>query len=463
MLCSRMTGDTLWKRGDQMAREPDTIAAQRRVLGERLAVFRKAAGLTQAQLARLTVCDRTAVAHAERGHNRPDEKFWLAADEACQAGGSLLSAFHELETARHEHERQRREHELAEVQAKATRLRRQPLQPAASVAAVPSAAPEPSGVPAKPRHEGALGLAAVEAMAGAFQVADRQVGGGQLYPSVLDYLQREIAPRLFDADTTVRATDVFAAAASLTEVAGWMAHDGGHDQRARRHFSQAYRLAAAAQSAPLAGNLCASMSHLAGQLGETDAAVRIANTGLRHSYKAKSMQLTARLHTMRARGLAMSGDRRSCVEALEQAKHALDQVDTDQPMKWVSPFDEASLASEAALCFRQLGVLREAERQARRVVELRVGDRVRSRAFGQITLARVLVDEHQVEEAAAIGREVCLAAQSLTSARVVARLGSLAEALRPHAAVVEVQMFLEDCSTVSQTSPSEADEASWPV
>ncbi|MEN3315639.1 MAG: hypothetical protein V7605_1873 [Acidimicrobiaceae bacterium] len=445
-----------------MAREPDVIVAQRRSLGERLAVFRRAAELTQTQLAFAAVCDRTAVAHVERGHSRADERFWSAVDRTCHADGALLTAYHELEAAKHQYEQQKHERELAQVRARAAQLRSEvhdPTRPAVTGSATTQ--PKPSSAVAEPSS--AVSLPVIEAMASAFQVADRQVGGGQLYSSVLDYLQRNIAPRLFDSGAVGQVNDMFAAAASLTEVAGWMAHDGGHDQVARRHFNQAYRLAAGARSAPLAGNLCASMSHLAGQLGEADAAMRLARTGLGHAHTARSMQLTARLHTMRARAVAMGGDHRACVEALEQARHALSRVAEDQPTKWVSHFDEASLASEAALCLRRLGVLGEAERQARRVIELRVGDRVRSRAFGQITLARVLVDEHQVEEAAAIGREVSVAVQSLTSARVVARLNLLADALRPHAAVPEVRMFLDECAGVGQTPAAETGGASWPV
>jgi hypothetical protein len=55
---------------NNMAREPEAIAGLRRALGERLATFRKAAELTQGQLAKATFCDRSQVAHLE-GVGRP--------------------------------------------------------------------------------------------------------------------------------------------------------------------------------------------------------------------------------------------------------------------------------------------------------------------------------------------------------------------------------------------------------
>ncbi|HEY3752186.1 MAG TPA: hypothetical protein VGL80_23630 [Pseudonocardiaceae bacterium] len=166
---------------------------------------------------------------------------------------------------------------------------------------------------------------------------------------------------------------------------------------------------------------------------------------------------------MKARGLAMMGNTAECIAALDRAEVVLVRVRDDKPAKWVSHFDEASLASESALCLRQLGELKDAEQQARRVVELRVGDRVRSRAFGQITLARVLLDAGHIEESAIVGRQVCAAVGSLTSARVIARLISLAAALRPHASVPLVRDFLSDSADVTEQKSGRDEETAWPV
>lgn len=106
-----------------MAREPAHITEQRRQLGERLATCRRAAELTQAQLAALLHYNRSSLAHVERGHSRADERFWRQADEACQAGGLLLTGFHELEAAKVEHQRAARVRDLDNVRAKVARLR----------------------------------------------------------------------------------------------------------------------------------------------------------------------------------------------------------------------------------------------------------------------------------------------------------------------------------------------------
>jgi transcriptional regulator with XRE-family HTH domain len=108
---------------EEMAREPEAIAELRRSLGTQLATFRLAAELTQGQLAKVAICDRTTIVHIEKGRARGDERFWRAVDDACDAGGALLGGYLELEAAKAEHERREREQRLATVRAKAAELR----------------------------------------------------------------------------------------------------------------------------------------------------------------------------------------------------------------------------------------------------------------------------------------------------------------------------------------------------
>jgi transcriptional regulator with XRE-family HTH domain len=61
------------------------------------------------------------------------------------------------------------------------------------------------------------------------RAADRQIGGGYLYATVASYLQHQVAPRLFGSSGDSDERRVFVAAAALTEMAGWMAHDVGRD------------------------------------------------------------------------------------------------------------------------------------------------------------------------------------------------------------------------------------------
>jgi len=399
-----------------------------------VARLRADAGLSLAELARAAHSSRGYLHHVEHGRRWPSRSVVAALDAALGAGGALLVVW---ERAAQERRPVRRAH------YRAGRL--PPL-----IGANGSAG------------SAVVDVVAMRTMVHALQAADRQVGGGRLYPMVVRYLHAEVAPALVDARADADSGELFAAAAAVTDIAGWMAHDGGQDSAARVHFSRAYRFATAAGSEPLAANVCASMSHLAGQLGQSTDAVRIAEAGLGRLRGADgTARLVARLHAGRAYGLALRGESRNCTDALADAERALASAGSTEPVEWAARYDEGSLASESALCLLGLGDLAGAERAAERVIELRDGDRVRSRAFGQLTLARVLVGVGRLDEAAALGATVCAAVPSLTSWRVRSRLVDLGAALRPHREIAGVTGFLGQLAALPSGTARE--EPTWPV
>jgi len=284
-----------------------------------------------------------------------------------------------------------------------------------------------------------------QAAMAAFRAADRQVGGGHLYTNVVRYLERSVAPRLFGG-TGSSGVGVFSAAAALTEMAGWMAHDVGQDGRARQHFDRALSLAGAGPDHELGAAILASQSHLAYEQQAMTEAVSLARQGQERAHQGPtSPAVVARLLAMEARGLAATGERVASSRALDQAESVLgSSAVTRAPSMWASPFDTAALASEAAECFRQLGQFAEAERQARRVVELRTGDRARSRALGLLKLAEIHVAQGRVDEACAVGREVLAAPPGLSSVRVIRQLRDLRSLLEPMAMVHVVADFLDE-------------------
>jgi hypothetical protein len=122
------------------------------------------------------------------------------------------------------------------------------------------------------------------------------------------YLEREIAPQLFGG-----TSDVFSAAAALTEMAGWMADDAGDDTLARGHFERALRFASATTDADLAAHIHASHSHLAQHLDRPRDALGFAQSGrtiLRRG--AHHPALAARPHAMEARALSRLRRRADC-------------------------------------------------------------------------------------------------------------------------------------------------------
>lgn len=288
-------------------------------------------------------------------------------------------------------------------------------------------------------------VAAIRLMAGSFQTVDRRLGGGQLYATVLAYLHTEVARALF---TAREGSQVFAAAAAMTEITGWMAHDGGHDGAARNHF---------------ATNMCASMSHLAGQLGQVDDAIRMAGIGLDRALDTGGVaRVTARLHAMRAKALATRGDRDACLRDLAAAEHALGGDDDHEHAAWSAYFDEASLAAEIACTLHLLGDLAAAERWAREVIALRGGDRVRSLAFGRLSLATIVADAGRPDEAASLGAQVCTVVGDLASSRVRHGLDLLVTQLGAHPPTPRIGALDEQVRQLHSAATSQGG-AAWPI
>jgi tetratricopeptide (TPR) repeat protein len=306
-------------------------------------------------------------------------------------------------------------------------------------------APGPALVPAAAVVVDASSDSAVDAAAAmqSFRNADLQVGGGHLYPSVVNYLQTGLAPQLFDAAMGSEGSMPFTAAAALTEMAGWMAHDAGRDDAASHHFDRALDLVRVGGDQQLSAHVLASKSHLARHLLQPTDAIRLAKQGqdvLRSAPPNSGLQ--SRLLAMEARGHAALRDSASCTTALRQAEQTLDKATTEASSPWVSGFDQGSLASEAARCFSQLGQLDQAKSQAEHILTLRPPKRARSRAFGQLIMVTVLIAQGQADEACGIAAEVLDTTQSLGSFLVLQQLQDLRRLLQPHQAAAVVSALL---------------------
>ncbi|MGW2839777.1 helix-turn-helix domain-containing protein [Streptomyces sp. NPDC001493] len=271
----------------------------------------------------------------------------------------------------------------------------------------------------------------------AFRDADRQSGGGRLYAAVVRHLSGNLGPRLMDVGT---GQHIFAVGATMTEMAGWMAHDSGRDDVASRHFVRAWALAQGSGDSALTASVAASSSHLALQMGDPVAATHWAQTGLEAiGSRRRIPSLIARLHVMKARALAVCGHSRLACQALDSAHLALDaSVTLSHP--WISPFDAAALASESALTLRDVGQHVQALEHAERAVALRDTGRARSMALARIALASLHAQRAELDEAVFTGNALLLDLPfALGSVRAIQQMDDLVAALGPHRTYRPVQ------------------------
>jgi hypothetical protein len=185
------------------------------------------------------------------------------------------------------------------------------------------------------------------------------------------------------------------------------------------------------------------MSHLAHHVGKPKEAVGFAQRGRTVAGEFRQPEIEARLLAMQARGLAALHRSQESARLLLQAENTLTQSAVEEPSPWVSRFDEGALASEAARCLQQVGDLDQAQRAAERIIALRRGDRRRSRAFGQLMLAAVLVQQGKLEQACAVAQEILDTTQELGSYLVIQQIFDLKRRLeRYRLGNKVVQVFL---------------------
>jgi hypothetical protein len=266
-----------------------------------------------------------------------------------------------------------------------------------------------------------------------FRATDSKVGGGHLYASIVDYLRDTVGPSLVGASANGVEPLSFDAAASLTEMAGWMAHEAGLNDQAEAHFARANDLVRIGGDQQLHSHVLASMSHLALHQRRADRSIRLAQQGRAVLERGPSNPgLMAHLLGIEARAHAQLGDARTARGLLRVAGESAGKSPGGEQSDWVAPFDEASLASEVLRCMQDLHDLSEARRQAEQILLLRPPSRARSRTLGQIGLAKVCVAQRRLDEAIANTDELLVLAHSVTSAVVTCELAELAQMLKNH-------------------------------
>ncbi|MFE5868796.1 hypothetical protein ACFQ6V_09100 [Streptomyces roseifaciens] len=291
---------------------------------------------------------------------------------------------------------------------------------------------EPLPNPIRPGRIGMNDVRNIEAATDAFRALDSAHGGGLSRRAVVGQLH----------DVTLLATNgrtsdevgcaLFVAIADLASVAGWMNHDDGRHAEAQHYFLLG--LQAAKQAGPdgagIAGHLLNCLSRQANHLGRAEDALELVQAAQYGTRKLPPGRLRAFLCTLEARCHAVLGHLLESSRAIGTADDAL-AADRGEPApSWARWFDDAEYQVTAGVC-ESIAATHD-PRHATRAIELigagttqRPAERVRSRAFDQIALARAQVQAGQLEAA---DHTITIALELLgriTSTRVTDRLREL--------------------------------------
>ncbi|MER5386725.1 hypothetical protein ABT040_41905 [Streptomyces sp. NPDC002688] len=308
-------------------------------------------------------------------------------------------------------------------------LQAEPSEPAWNEASLRwLVAPEPS-VPRQRQDGIRVGLgdvAAIKTTADMFAELDDRFGGDHARHAAIQYLSTEVTPLLRGQYTEQVGRALLSTTAEATLLAGWMSYDACRHGLAQRYFLQALRLAQDANDRRLAGSILSAMSHQATFLGHYTQAATLARAALMGISPVATPTLRAQFHAMEARALARTGDVRACEAALSAATKALEGRNNDDEPEWISYFDEAELAAEAAHCFRDVNSARQAVTHAENAMS---GSHVRSDFFATMVLADAHLRAGDVEEACRVAVDALDLGEQLKSARCVSYLAEFRQNL----------------------------------
>jgi len=248
---------------------------------------------------------------------------------------------------------------------------------------------------------------------------DFKRGGGHTRRMLMHYFQDEVAPLLSwrYSDARLRS-DIFGAIAETLQLLGWSAYDAGSHDSAKRYFGQALRLAQEAGDVAMTGRILSNLSHQANFLGNFGEALKFARDAQNITDGRAPNTVLSMFFAMEARALASLGDKPGTAKALHRAEQLYEARDPEKDPAWISYFNAQEIASEAAHCFRDLG-LAEKCREFSELSMDPLHTPPRTLGFMRMVAASGSLAGGDVENAIALASEAIRLGVSLQSARYV--------------------------------------------
>lgn len=484
---------------------PDAIMQAKLALGHQLAAYRRAAGVTQHELAPRVHYGRSTIANVEIGRQNVPRAFWEHADDCLSANGDLVRAFDQIEALR------RQQHDRAVESARIDRFG-YPSDSAPTItktrdsSAATGESPDVTG-PWEPhqtvaeigvftvrdmtygRRDAAKALAALllgasltepleqwvnstsrpigasdrsgvgeeelrhlEASARAMRQSDTRYRLGIRRKAVIGQLN-EVAELTRDSRQPRITRRLFTMLTELSEVAASMSYDAGLHPIAQRYYLYALRASYHTGDKLVGANILANMARQLLDLDHPTAALELIRLALDGTQGPSHHRVQAILRTREAWAYAQLHRAQAFHRAVGQAKESFaNSSHDDHTPPWIANFDEAELHGVIGARYRDLARhdpshAHRAVANIQHAIAIRHPRRVRNRAFDTIGLGRTYLLMGEPEEACTLARAALHLADGLGSGRVTARLKDFYHETEPYAhnrAVTEFRLELRD-------------------
>lgn len=271
-----------------------------------------------------------------------------------------------------------------------------------------------------------------------FAELDHARGSGLIRSAVTACLHEQVTPMLRSEFTESLGRPLFAAAAEMLQLAGWMAYDLERQGLAQRHYIQALRLARASGPASrgIDAFILTRMSQQALHQNHPHEALYLARA-------ARDDVVLSGGTTPAVRSLAYVAEARACAQlcqhgdphaatvcrqALIAAEHELNACKHEGEPQWIAYFDQAELAAEIAHSLVMLGDM-AAFTHLDEALAGKTPGRARDRLFCMLNLATAHIRNGDLEAALSTAEQTLPAIRSVTSNRVRSRFQSFRRSL----------------------------------
>lgn len=310
-----------------------------------------------------------------------------------------------------------------------------------------------------PRSVGDPDVETVREMTNTFRRLDNKFGGGHSRSAATKFLASTVEPMINHGRyRSAVGSELFSVAAELHQLIGWMTYDVGQAGLGRKHLRFALRLCQEVGNDALAAEMLAGMSHQTAFLGAGEDATDLALAARQTAKRTGLATLRAEAAVMEAHGLAIQRDKTGCMAALREAEHAFGSRNDQELPAWLSYLDEAYLAAKFGHVFRDLGQPREAERFARRALEMSEGYE-RGRLFNTALLASTLADQGKIDEACTTAASAVQMTDTVRSVRTVSYLVDIGQRLWPYRENADVRGLYQNLTDAGVLLPGQDNSA----
>jgi hypothetical protein len=277
-------------------------------------------------------------------------------------------------------------------------------------------------------------------VAGGLRRADDKLGGGRLLPMVRENLRLVVELLKNSSYTDTVGKRLYALAAELGRLAGWVAYDSGDEALAQRYWMAALRNAHVSGDRGIGANILVCMSIAAAHSSRPRDAVDLSRSSLQFESEL-TPAVAGMLHARLAKNAAAAGDVYTSKQSLDSAAELLRRSTPEEEPDWIYWFNHTEIEYYAGSAGLLLGRFTEAEAHLRSNVALIGSDYPRDRALNLCELAKARLGAGSLEHACSTACDAAVAVRRLNSKRVQNRLVEFRQAAARYANTKAVRDF----------------------